>query len=51
LVAGQLGAAYAIPILYVPVLMITHLAAFYMLLRPQAEVKVARELAGHAAAS
>jgi hypothetical protein len=34
--AGQLGAAYAIPILYVPVLMITHVAAFYLLLRPQA---------------
>jgi hypothetical protein len=33
--AGQLGAAYAIPIIYVPVLMITHLAAFYLLLRPQ----------------
>jgi hypothetical protein len=34
-VAGQLGAAYAIPIIYVPLLMITHIAAFYMLLRPQ----------------
>jgi len=33
--AGQLGAAYAIPILYVPMLMITHCAAFYWLLRPQ----------------
>jgi len=33
--AGQLGAAYAIPILYVPVLMITHLLALYWLLRPQ----------------
>jgi hypothetical protein len=32
--AGQLGAAYAIPILYVPVLMITHVVAFYFLLRP-----------------
>ena len=31
--AGQLGAAYAIPILYVPLLMITHVAAFYMLVR------------------
>jgi hypothetical protein len=30
-VAGQLGAAYAIPILYVPLLMITHVAAFYLL--------------------
>jgi len=32
-VAGQLGAAYAIPIIYVPLLMITHIAAFYLLLR------------------
>jgi hypothetical protein len=32
--AGQLGAAYAIPILYVPVLMITHLVAVYWLVRP-----------------
>ena len=32
--AGQLGAAYAIPILYVPLLMITHGAAFYLLARP-----------------
>ena len=31
--AGQLGAAYAIPILYVPLLMITHIAAFYLLLQ------------------
>jgi len=34
-IAGQLGATYAIPILYVPLLMITHVAAFYFLLRPQ----------------
>lgn len=34
--AGQLGAMYAIPILYVPLLMITHVAAFYLLLRPKA---------------
>jgi len=31
--SGQLGATYAIPILYVPILMITHGAAFYLLLR------------------
>src|SRR6266481_5515405 len=31
--AGELGATYAIPIIYVPVLMITHVAAFYLLLR------------------
>ena len=33
--AGNLGAAYAIPILYVPLLVITHIAAFYLLLRPR----------------
>ncbi|WP_244507889.1 hypothetical protein [Mesorhizobium sp. ORS 3428] len=32
--AGQLGATYAIPIVYVPLLMITHVAAFYLLARP-----------------
>ncbi len=31
--AGNLGAAYAIPILYVPLLVITHVTAFYLLLR------------------
>jgi len=35
--AGQLGATYAIPIIYVPVLMITHGVAFYLLLSPQKE--------------
>ena len=33
-VAGQLGAAYAIPVLYVPLLLITHGVAFSLLLRP-----------------
>lgn len=33
-VAGQLGATYVIPILYVPLLMITHVLALYWLLRP-----------------
>jgi hypothetical protein len=33
--AGELGATYAIPILYVPLLMITHVLAFYWLLRRQ----------------
>ena len=47
--AGQLGAAYAIPIIYVPVLMITHVVAFYLLLRPQP--MAVRTLAGDAAAS
>jgi len=32
---GQFGAAYAIPVIYVPLLMITHLVALYLLLRPQ----------------
>jgi hypothetical protein len=48
--AGQLAATYAIPIIYVPVLMITHVAAFYLLLRPQT-TKVTRALAGDAAVS
>jgi len=47
--AGQLGAAYAIPILYVPLLMITHVLAFYLLLRPQP--RSVQALAGDAAAS
>jgi hypothetical protein len=34
-IAGELGATYAIPILYVPILMITHVVAFYLLLRSQ----------------
>jgi hypothetical protein len=33
--AGQLGAAYVIPVIYVPLLMITHVTAFYLLLRPR----------------
>ncbi len=33
-VAGQLGVGYAIVILYVPALMITHVIAFYALTRP-----------------
>lgn len=32
--AGELGSTYAIPILYVPILMITHAYAFYRLARP-----------------
>ena len=31
--AGQLGAAYMIPVLYVPLLMITHVTAFYLMVR------------------
>ncbi|HEY7404478.1 MAG TPA: hypothetical protein VIB39_13210 [Candidatus Angelobacter sp.] len=48
-VAGQLGAAYVIPIIYVPLLMITHVAAFYLLLRPQPSA--VRAFAGSAATS
>ena len=44
--AGQLGAAYVIPVLYVPLLMITHVAAFYLLVRPP--TKAHRALAGDA---
>jgi hypothetical protein len=33
-IAGQLGATYAIPIIYVPLLMITHAVAFYLLAPP-----------------
>jgi hypothetical protein len=47
--AGQLGAAYVIPIIYVPMLMITHFVAFYWLLRPEA--KLMRAVAGNAVAS
>ena len=47
--AGQLGASYAIPIIYVPVLMITHFVAFYWLVRPQP--KAAPALTGDAIAS
>jgi hypothetical protein len=46
-IAGQLGATYAIAVIYVPALMITHIAAFYLLLRP----KPKRALAGNAAAA
>jgi hypothetical protein len=47
--AGELGATYAIPIIYVPLLMITHFAAFYLLVRPQP--KAAQALAVDAAVS
>src|SRR5258708_40377732 len=47
--AGQLGATYPNPIIYLPLLMITHVVAFYLLLRPQPWA--VRALAGDAAAS
>src|SRR3984893_4611736 len=36
--SGELGATYAIVIVYVPLLMITHFMSFYLLLRRQSEV-------------
>jgi hypothetical protein len=45
--AGQLGSTYAIPILYVPMLMITHVVALYWLVRPQP--KAVGVFAGNAA--
>ena len=48
-VAGQLGAAYVIPIIYVPMLMITHAVAFYWLVRPQS--KATQTIAGNAVSS
>jgi hypothetical protein len=47
--AGELSSAYAIPIIYVPLLMITHVAAFHLLVRPW--LTSARALAGNTAAS
>jgi hypothetical protein len=47
--AGQLGATYAIPIIYVPVLLITHFVAFYWLVRPPS--KADRALAGDTVAA
>jgi hypothetical protein len=47
--AGQLGAAYAIPILYVPFLMTTHFVALYWLVRPHR--KAAPVLIGNATKS
>jgi hypothetical protein len=39
--AGQFGSTYAIPIVYVPILMITHVAAFYLLMRSRPAVEPA----------
>jgi hypothetical protein len=38
-IAGELGATYAIPIIYVPLLMITHVVAFYLLARARPEAR------------
>ena len=48
-VAGELGAGYVIPVVYVPLLLITHVVAFYVLARPQP--KAVPLLAGAAATS
>jgi hypothetical protein len=48
-VAGELGVAYAIPVIYVPLLMITHVVALRMLLRPPARQGMAQ--AGRVAAA
>ncbi len=37
-IAGQLGAGYDIVMIYVPLLMITHVVAFYVLIRAQSNV-------------
>jgi hypothetical protein len=47
--AGELGAGYAILMIYVPLLMITHVVSFYLLARPHP--KAVRLLAGAPAAS
>ncbi|HET7886326.1 MAG TPA: hypothetical protein VFL62_08890 [Bradyrhizobium sp.] len=39
--AGEFGSTYAIPIIYVPLLMITHVVAFYLLMRSRAAVAAA----------
>jgi hypothetical protein len=46
---GELGSAYAIVIIYVPLLMITHVVAFYWLVRPRP--KADRPLAIHTSAA
>ena len=45
--AEQFGATYAIPIIYVPLLMITHVAALYLMVRG----RVGRGVVGEAAAA
>ena len=46
-IPGQLGATYVIPIIYVPALMITHIAALYLLLRSQPKAAMAAEVVMH----
>ncbi len=44
LLAGQLGATYFIPTLFVPLLLITHVLAFRILLQPQSESVMRKSL-------
>ena len=37
--AGEFGSTYAIPIIYVPLLMITHVVSFYLLMRSRPAVE------------
>jgi hypothetical protein len=48
-IAGEMGAAYFVPVLYVPLLMITHFTAFYWLARPLSNA--APVVGGYAAAT
>ncbi len=41
-IAGEFAATYWIPIIYVPILMITHVAAFYLLMHRKADTGQAR---------
>ena len=43
-VAGDLGAAYIIPVVYVPLLMITHVTALYWLVRRSAKTAPAAKI-------
>src|SRR5215469_12597640 len=47
--AGQLGAGYVIPVIYVPLLMITNVVAFYFLLRPNHRSKITASRPGRVA--
>ena len=51
LLPADLGATYAIPIIYVPLLMITHVAAFYLLARPQSKAANIATTSAHATLS
>jgi hypothetical protein len=44
--AGQLGAGYVIPIIYVPLLMITNVFACYLMLHPKPQSKITAPLPG-----